>query len=150
MRRKTGALQSWHEYIRFMRPVTMPSPAIYAAMGEEKLRNMIRAVYCNLGQSAIASMFPADEAGLMAAADKSALFWITACGGPPLYEETYGPPHMRARHLPFTITEEARRAWLVAWEPVLAVATAEYDMPAEHLAGFRDYLVSFSAWMVNT
>ena len=33
-------------------------------------------------------------------------------GGPPLYIENYGPPMLRARHLPFPIGIDERDAWL--------------------------------------
>lgn len=33
-------------------------------------------------------------------------------GGPSLYIEKYGPPMLRARHLPFTIGIDERDAWL--------------------------------------
>ena len=33
-------------------------------------------------------------------------------GGPPLYIEKYGPPMLRARHLPFPIGIDERDAWL--------------------------------------
>lgn len=130
--------------------VTLPNPAIYAAMGEDNIIAMVRAVYRNLAKSSIAEMFPSNEADLMAAADKSALFWITACGGPPLYQQKFGHPRMRARHLPFVITEARRQAWVEAWKPVLAVAPEQFNMPIEHRASFLAYIESFSTWMVNS
>lgn len=33
-------------------------------------------------------------------------------GGPPLYEQTFGHPRLRARHLPFSIGIEERDQWL--------------------------------------
>ena len=33
-------------------------------------------------------------------------------GGPPLYQQRYGPPMLRARHLPFTIGSRERDLWL--------------------------------------
>ena len=126
-----------------------PDPAIYAALGLEGITRMLQDLYVQLGRSPIAHLFPADEAGLKAAGAKSALFFVTVCGGPPLYAQQHGPPRMRARHLPFAIDEAARRHWLACWEPVLREADVNYGFPAEHLAGFRDFLDGFSAWMVN-
>jgi hemoglobin len=57
---------------------------------------------------------------------------------------------MRARHLPFVIDEAARQEWLACFDRVLADAPAKYNFPAEHLPGFRAFLVGFSSWMVNT
>jgi truncated hemoglobin YjbI len=56
---------------------------------------------------------------------------------------------MRARHLPFRITQRARQEWLLCFERVLSNATVDYDFPAEHLEGFRKFLDGFSQWMVN-
>ena len=126
-----------------------PDPAIWAALGQSGFEAMLMDVYRGLGASPIRHMFPPDEAGLMAAARKNALFFVQACGGPPLFSQQVGPPRMRARHLPFAIDEAARRAWLDCWEPVLAQAPAKYGFPPQHLEGFRRFLDGFSAWMVN-
>jgi len=128
----------------------MPDPAIWHAMGLKKITAMVQEVYLNLGRSPIAHLFPPDQTELLAAATKSALFWATVCGGPPLYEQQFGPPRMKARHLKFPIDEAARQSWLACWEPVLAKATQNYDFPAPHLEGFRTYLLDFSLWMVNS
>jgi len=132
-------------------PITaFPDPAIFQALGTDGLRGLLRAVYRRLGESAIASLFPTDPAGLLAAADKSSLFFVGICGGPPLYEQRYGPPRMRQRHQGFAITESARLVWLSCWEEVLKTAPETFGFPAEHLGTFREYLVSFSKWMVNS
>jgi hemoglobin len=57
---------------------------------------------------------------------------------------------MRARHLPFVIDEAARQEWLACFERVLVRAVDEYSFPAEHLDGFRNFLIGFSSWMVNS
>jgi truncated hemoglobin YjbI len=86
----------------------------------------------------------------MKAADNNALFWVTMVGGPPLYEEKHGKPMMRQRHFRFEITGEARATWLACWEPVLAEAPRTLGFPAEHIEGFRAWITTFSAWIVNT
>lgn len=50
---------------------------------------------------------------------KSADFLIQVTGGPFLYSRNYGPPRMRARHLPFPIDEKARRIWLSCYRKAL-------------------------------
>lgn len=126
-----------------------PDPAIFAALGVEGMTRMLQDFYLQLGASPIAHLFPRDEAGLLAAGAKSALFFVTVCGGPPLFAQQHGPPRMRARHMPFAIDEAARGHWLACWEPVLAEAGAKYGFPMEHMDGFRGFLTGFSAWMVN-
>jgi len=127
--------------------VSSPSPEIYAAMGEANIFAMLADFYQELERSAIRGMFPRDMAR---ASRKSAAFFVGLLGGPPLYHQQYGNPMMRARHMPFPIDEAARQVWLACFEAVLADAPEKYNFPAEHLPTFRDFLVGFSSWMVNT
>ncbi len=126
--------------------VAAPSRAIYAAMGEENIFKMLEDFYIELEQSFIRPMFPED---MIAASRKSAAFFVGLLGGPPLYHQRYGPPMLRARHLPFAINDKARVEWLRCFDLILDNATEEYNFPAEHLQGFRTFLHRFSTWMVN-
>jgi hemoglobin len=123
-----------------------PSKEIYGLMGEANIYKMMSDLYKELGTSEVRHLFPQD---LEAASRKSAAFFIGLLGGPPIYIEKYGSPRMRARHLPFEIDERARKAWLACFERVLEDAETKYNFPSQHLPGFKDFLVSFSAWMVN-
>lgn len=123
-----------------------PSREIYGLMGADQIKAMLRDFYLQLGASEIAGMFPKD---LVRASEKSALFFIGVLGGPPLYMETYGPPRMRARHMPFRITPEFQQVWLRCFYSVLE-NPERYDFPAPHLEGFKRFLAGFSGWMVNT
>jgi len=123
-----------------------PSSAIYGHMGESNIFAMILDLYRELGKSEVRHLFPSN---MEEASKKSAAFFVTVLGGPPLYLERYGPPRMRARHLPFEIDERARQVWLGCFERVLDGADVKYSFPMEHMAGFKDFLRSFSAWMVN-
>jgi len=116
-------------------------------MGEDNIFAMLADFYEQLEASAIRDMFPRDMAR---ASRKSAAFFVGLLGGPPLYHQKYGNPMMRARHMPFPIDEAARQVWLACFEAVLADAPEKYNFPAEHLPTFRDFLVGFSSWMVNT
>jgi len=115
-------------------------------MGEDNIYKMMSDFYKELGNSEVRHLFPSD---LEAASRKSAMFFIGLLGGPPIYIEKHGSPRMRARHLPFEIDESARKIWLACFERVLEGAETKYNFPPEHLQGFKDFLVSFSAWMVN-
>ncbi len=130
-------------------PAPRPHPAIFQALGEEGVRQLIRAFYIELGKSPVKHLFPEGDA-LLASADNSALFWITILGGPPLYELKHGKPMIRQRHLRFAITGEARSHWLACWNPVLAEAPQTLGFPPEHIPGFRAWIHTFSAWIVNT
>ena len=123
-----------------------PSRDIYARMGRENFYRMIEEFYRELGASPIRSMFPED---LVASSRKSAAFFAQLTGGPREYSERYGPPRMRARHLAFRITPQARAEWLACFERILERAVDDFGFPSEHLDGFRQFLQKFSQWMVN-
>lgn len=127
--------------------VAPPSPEIYAVMGETNIFTMLADFYRELEQSSIRAMFPRD---MQRASEKSATFFVGLLGGPPLYQQRYGPPMMRARHMPFVIDEDARQEWLRCFNLVLDHAPEKYSFPAEHIPGFRAFLDGFSGWMVNT
>ena len=126
--------------------IASPSKEIYAAMGQENITRMIEDFYSELDKSSIRALFPRD---LHTSAQKSSLFFIGLLGGPPLYQQKYGNPMMRARHLPFPINQAARDEWLACFERVLQDAHAKYQFPPEHLEGFREFLRGFSLWMMN-
>ena len=67
-------------------------------------------------------------------------------GGPPLYEQEYGHPQLRARHLPFAIASTERDQWMNC------MTTAMADVGLDE--GLRKRLVqSFfqtADWMRNT
>lgn len=136
-------------FVPNMRPnqVSAPSRDVYAVMGADNVYRMLSDFYQELGRSSISHMFPRD---MEKASRKSADFFISLLGGPPLYQQRYGNPAMRARHMPFPITYDARRVWLDCFEAVLADAEEKYNFPAEHLPGFHAFLTGFSEWMVNT
>jgi len=123
-----------------------PSRGILEAVGEEGVFDMIADFYRVLEQSTIRDLFPAD---MVQASRKSAAFFVQVLGGRPLYTSHFGPPRMRQRHEPYEIDALAREAWLACFGVVLDVAEERYGFPAEHLPGFRAFLESFSAWMVN-
>jgi hemoglobin len=125
--------------------VASPNREIYALMGEANIYHMLADFYAELAQSPLRSLFPAD---MLEASRKSAAFFVGLLGGPPQYQQRYGSPMLRARHIPFPIDEAARQEWLACFDRVLAHAE-RYDFPAQHLEGFRTFLREFSGWMVN-
>ena len=129
------------------RQIPPPSREVYAVMGEANIFRMLADFYAALEQSSIRAMFPQDMRG---ASEKSAAFFVTLLGGPPLFQERYGNPMMRARHAKFVIDPASREVWLSCFEAILIDAPAKYGFPLEHLDGFREFLRGFSMWMVNT
>ena len=123
-----------------------PNPEIYRIMGENNIFRMMSDLYKELEKSELRPLFPAD---MEEASKKSAAFFVGILGGPPLYAQMYGSPRMRARHMPFEIDEPARQAWLACFDRVLEGADVKYQFPIQHMQSFKDFLVRFSAWMVN-
>lgn len=123
-----------------------PSPEIYKIMKEDGIRTMIWEFYILLHQSPIQEMFsrrPIEES-----AERSSAFFIQLFGGPQTYRKRYGEPKMRARHLPFRITEKHRIIWRDTFFQVLDHPQNFY-FPKEHIEEFKLYLDTFSRWMVN-
>jgi len=51
--------------------------------------------------------------------EKLFLFLSGWFGGPKLYEERFGPPFLRARHLPFSIGDAERDQWMLCMRQAL-------------------------------
>lgn len=124
-----------------------PDPRIYALMGEDQIYKMLEDFYLELEKSSIRHLFPED---MKTASERSAAFFVFILGGPPLYQNQFGSPRMRQRHLPFAIDEEARLVWLSCFKRVLENADKKYHFPMEYLDSFWRFLDQFSLWMVNT
>lgn len=113
-------------------------------MGEEAIFRLARDFYAELEASPIRALFPGD---LAEASQKLAKFLTPLFGGPPLYQKEYGPPRMRARHIPFVIKESERGIWLACFFRVLD--RGGYGIPEAEMPGLKKFLEDFSAWMVN-
>ncbi len=66
-------------------------------------------------------------ASLKRSREKLYLYLTGWTGGPPLYEQQFGHPRLRARHLPFSIGTRERNEWLWCMEQ----AIDEHEMPGE-------------------
>ncbi|CDZ99199.1 Group 2 truncated hemoglobin YjbI [Jeotgalicoccus saudimassiliensis] len=85
-------------------------PLAYNDIGEEKLHRMIDIFYDYVKHDdRINHLFPED---FTETAYKQKLFQTQFLGGPNLYNEKYGHPMLRARHMPFRITPAGAEAWL--------------------------------------
>lgn len=122
-------------------------PKIYETMGEKNIYKMLEDFYQLLSESSINHMFPSD---FKEASRKSAAFFVFIMGGPPLYQQQYGHPRMRQRHMPFAIDGQARQVWLDCFHTILKDAEEKYCFPSDCIPQFCHYLDRFSEWMVNT
>jgi len=123
--------------------------AVFEAMGEENIVAFTRAFYRRLAESSIAKLFPRGERNLMAAAEKSAALNIFLMGGPHRYQQQFGPPRLRMRHMPFVIDEAGRLEWMRCFRETLSEAPEQFGMPVEHVPAVEAFYDAFSGWMVN-
>lgn len=112
--------------------------------GTERLAALVDAFYRRVAADPLLSpIFPEDLTETRA---KQLRFLTQFTGGPPLYSERYGPPRLRARHLPFPITPERATAWLKC----MAEAMDEVGLSGPARDDFWRRLVMTAHHMVNT
>ncbi|MBI5449938.1 MAG: group II truncated hemoglobin [Gammaproteobacteria bacterium] len=70
---------------------------------------------------------------LQSSRDKLFMFLSGWLGGPQLYIERFGHPKLRARHLPFTIGEAERDAWMLCMRRALAEQQIDDPLLLGHL-----------------
>lgn len=116
----------------------------YEKIGETTLNKLVDAFYNRVGQHPdLAPIFPKD---LTETARKQKQFLTQFLGGPPLYTNEHGHPMLRARHLPFPITEKRALAWLSCMDE----AMEEVDLDIEIREEFFSRLVLTAKHMVNS
>ena len=98
---------------------------IYEKLGAERLQQLVNAFYdLVVEHPALSSLFNTD---MELVRKKQMAFLTQFLGGPPLYNQTFGQPMMRARHLPHAITEEAAIAWLLCMKEAIHTLDIEDD-----------------------
>ncbi|CAM3809479.1 globin domain-containing protein [Cytobacillus oceanisediminis] len=116
----------------------------FDAIGEEKLHQLIDAFYLRVGQHPdLVPIFPDD---LTETARKQKQFLTQYLGGPPLYTSEHGHPMLRARHIPFPITETRARAWLSCMDSAMDEIGLEGPLREDFFAR----LVLTAQHMINT
>jgi hemoglobin len=81
--------------------------------GAESIRQLVDRFYDLMElESAYAVIRQLHPVDLSTSRDKLYLFLSGWMGGPGLYQEKYGHPMLRARHLPFPIGSTERNQWL--------------------------------------
>lgn len=116
----------------------------YDHIGEEQLHQLVDAFYLRVGQhSDLAPIFPDD---LTETARKQKQFLTQYLGGPALYTTEHGHPMLRARHLPFEITQTRANAWLGC----MSEAMDEVGLDGKLREDFFSRLVLTAHHMINT
>ncbi len=120
----------------------MPTP--YDTIGVETLNHLIHAFYRRVGKHPnLAPIFPDD---LTETARKQEQFMTQFLGGPPLYTEEHGHPMLRARHMPFEITQTRAKEWLQCMED----AMDEVGLSGSIRDFYFSRLVQTAEHMINT
>lgn len=118
----------------------------FDAIGEEVLHRLVDAFYRRVSEHPdLAPIFPDD---LTETNRKQKQFLTQFLGGPPLYTNEHGHPMLRARHLPFEITNKRKDAWLSCMEKAMDEVQlqteirnyffARLKMTAEHMVNTMD------------
>jgi hemoglobin len=98
--------------------------------GAETIRKLVKAFYARVRKDPdLAPIFPGNWAETER---KQYLFLTQFLGGPHLYNQEFGHPMLRARHMPFPVTQRRAKAWL---------SCMSHAMDDVGLAGeIRDYI----------
>ena len=70
------------------------------------------------------------------------LGWL---GGPPLFEQKYGHPRLRARHLPFAIDEQMRDQWIHCMNKALDINVENEQLKQ----GLKTSFYNLATHMIN-
>lgn len=112
--------------------------------GATTVRAIVEAFYPRVAKDPdLAPIFPKDFSEVK---EKQYRFLTQFLGGPPLYNELYGHPRLRARHLPHPVTPTRARAWLRC----MAEALEEIGLAPAQRAFLLDRLAAVAQHMINT
>jgi hemoglobin len=115
-----------------------------AAGGEETFRRLVHRFYQGVAADPLLRpLYPEEDLG--PAEERLRLFLIQYWGGPKTYGERRGHPRLRMRHVPFTIGEAERDAWLTHMRD----AVDELKLPEQLDTMLWDYLVMAANSMIN-
>ncbi len=106
--------------------------------GSEKVRALVHRFYQLMDELpesyGIRKLHPED---LKSSEEKLFLFLSGWMGGPQLYVEKYGHPMLRARHLPFPISDAERDQWLMCMKQALDDVVEDAALRTELMAAFN-------------
>ena len=107
---------------------------LYDMIGAEQLKEMVDRFYGFVEKDErISHLFKSDFETIK---EKQLLFLTQFMGGPPLYNEKFGHPRMRMRHMPHAITRDAAVAWLENMGAAIYSLDIEEDLKEKLFASF--------------
>ena len=102
------------------------NPHYLMAGGEQGIQRLVDRFYQLMDElpeaREIRALHPAD---LSNAKNRLFMFLSGWLGGPPLYEERFGHPRLRQKHISFPIGEAARDAWMLCMTRALDDVVAD-------------------------
>jgi hemoglobin len=105
--------------------------------GEAAVRALVKRFYGHMDVNpeawSVRRMHGEDLSG---SEEKLFLFLSGWLGGPDLYVQRYGPPFLRARHLPFAIGETERDEWLDCMRRALEECVADVALRGKLFQSF--------------
>ena len=117
------------------------------AGGESAVRKLVERFYDLMDEDpdfyAIRKLHPATLDGSREKLYKFLIGWM---GGPPLYEEEFGHPRLRARHLPYAIASAERDQWLAC----MSRAMIDIGVGETLRARLEQSFFQTADWMRNT
>jgi hemoglobin len=124
-----------------------PAQSPYELLGgEPKVRELVTRFYDLMdAERDFAGIRKLHKPDLSPAREKLTLFLSGWLGGPQLYTERFGPPMLRARHLPFAIGTAERDLWLACMDRAMRdIGTDESLRRA-----LNDAFLKTADWMRN-
>jgi hemoglobin len=128
-------------------PPTKPSTPFEWIGGEPRVRALVDRFYDLMDiEPGYRELRAAHGSLLDDARDK--LFWFLCgwLGGPSYYEDRFGHPRLRMRHMPFAIGIRERDQWLACMDQ----AMGETGVPEDLRARLRESFFRTADWMRNT
>ncbi len=125
--------------------VVFPTRRVALVAGVEKIRELVVEHHRLLWHSPLQPIFGNDEKHFWKAVELTADFHAEVCGGPKLYTQKRGHPHLRVRHFPFTIREKDRELWL----DLYVEALRKVAFPLEVAEEYWQWIEALSIRMIN-
>ncbi len=126
-----------------IQPSIFPASIYQAVGGAPTFERIVENFYIGIaGDALLRPMYPED---LTESKKYMTLLLIQFFGGPKTYSEERGHPRLRMRHLPFSIGQAERDAWM---KHMQAAVEAEHFAPAM-TAALLDYFENTATFMMN-
>jgi hemoglobin len=122
----------------------MEDNSLYALIGDDGFTRLVAAFYRQVPDDEIlGAMYPRED--LAGAEQRLRDFLVYRFGGPDRYIEQRGHPRLRARHMPFPITQAARDRWMLLMTNALEIA----GLPVEAEDALREFFDAMSTFLIN-